>query len=118
MLAAVLELAFREIPADPAHKRCEQGDTLGPEWKHWRRAKFFPQCRLFFRFSSAAKVVVLAWVNDDLTKRAYGSRTDSYAVFAKTLKSGNPPDDWDVLVAGARGSSASRELGARSPRSG
>jgi len=102
MLAAVLKLAFEDIPADPAHKRFEQGEALGPARKHWRRAKFYQQYRLFFRFSSTAKVIVLAWVNDEQTKRAYGSRTDAYAVFAKLLKAGHPPDEWDALLASAK----------------
>lgn len=106
MLAAVLKLAFEDIPTDPAHKRFEQGETLGSARKHWRRAKFYQQYRLFFRYSSTAKVIVLAWVNDEQTKRACGSRTDAYAVFAKMLKAGNPPDDWDALLASAKARSA------------
>jgi len=102
ILAAVLKLAFEDIPAAPAHKRFEQGEALGPARKHWRRAKFYQQYRLFFRFSSTAKVIVLAWVNDEHTKRAYGSRADAYAVFAKMLKAGNPPNDWDALLASAK----------------
>ena len=113
MLAAVLKLAFEDIPADPAHKRFEQGETLGSGRKHWRRAKFYQQYRLFFRFSSTAKVIVLAWVNDEQTKRAYGSRTDAYAVFAKMLKAGDPPDDWDALLAPAKAPSASARLAAQ-----
>ena len=115
MLAAILKLAFEDIPADPAHKRFEQGETLGPARKHWRRAKFYQQYRLFFRFSSTAKVIVLAWVNDEQTKRAYGSRTDAYAVFAKMLKSGNPPDEWDALLASAKAPSARNRLAAHRP---
>lgn len=102
MLAAVLKLAFEDIPADPAHKRFEQGETLGPARKHWRRAKFYQQYRLFFRFSSAANVIVLAWVNDEQTRRAYGSKTDAYATFAKMLKAGHPPDNWEALLASAK----------------
>ena len=102
MLAAVVKLAFEDIPADPAHKCFDQGETLGPARKHWRRAKFYQQYRLFFRFSMAAKVIVLAWVNDEKTKRAYGSRTDAYATFAKMLKRGDPPDDWAALLASAK----------------
>jgi toxin YhaV len=115
MLAAVLKLAFEDIPADPVHKRFEQGETLGPARKHWRRAKFYQQYRLFFRFSSTAKVIVLAWVNDEQTKRAYGSRTDAYAVFAKMLNAGNPPDDWDALLAAAKAPSARARLAADRP---
>jgi toxin YhaV len=116
MLAAVLKLAFEDIPADPGHKRFEQGETLGPTRKHWRGAKFYQQYRLFFRFSSAAKVIVLAWVNDNGTKRAHGSRTDAYVTFARMLKSGNPPDDWDTLVASARGPSAANWLADKNPK--
>jgi toxin YhaV len=116
MLAAILKLAFEDIPADPAHKRFEQGETLGPARKHWRRAKFYQQYRLFFRFSSTAKVIVLAWVNDEQTKRAYGSRTDAYAVFAKMLKAGNPPDDWDALLTAAKAPTASTRLAAQRPQ--
>lgn len=116
MLAAVLKLAFEDIPADPAHKRFEQGETLGTARKHWRRAKFYQQYRLFFRFSSTAKIVVLAWVNDEQTKRAYGSRTDAYAVFAKMLTAGAPPDDWDALIAAAEAPSASARLAVRRPK--
>ncbi len=115
MLAAVLRLAFEDIPADPAHPRFEQGETLGAARKHWRRAKFYQQYRLFFRFSTAAKVIVLAWVNDEQTKRAYGSRTDAYATFAKMLKGGDPPDDWEALLASAKAPSASARLAAIQP---
>ncbi len=115
MLAAVLTLAFEDIPADPAHKRFEHGETLGPARKHWRRAKVFQQYRLFFRFSSTAKVIVLAWVNDEQTRRAYGSRTDAYAVLARMLKAGNAPDDLDALIASAGAPSAKARLGARRP---
>ncbi len=115
MLAAVLKLAFEDIPANPAHKRFEQGETLGPTRRYWRRAKFYQQYRLFFRFSTSAKVIVLAWVNDEQTKRAYGSRTDAYATFARMLKSGNPPDDWDALLMSATAPSASARLAASLP---
>jgi toxin YhaV len=115
MLAAVVKLAFEDIPADPSHKRFEQGETLGAGRKHWRRAKFYQQYRLFFRFSTAAKVIVLAWVNDEQTKRAYGGRTDAYATFAKMLTSGHPPDDSDALVKAAQAPSASARLTAIQP---
>jgi toxin YhaV len=45
---------------------------------------------------------VLGWVNDNKTKRAYGSRTDAYKVFAKMLKAGHPPKDWDALLTAAQ----------------
>lgn len=104
LLAAVLKVAFEVIPQDPARVSYRQGDTLGDTHKHWFRAKFLQQYRLFFRYqqSSGSKVIILAWVNDDDTLRAYGSANDAYAVFRKMLARGNPPDDWvDLLKASA-----------------
>lgn len=49
--------------------------------------------RLFLRFDTKAKVIIYAWVNDEDTKRTYGSKNDAYAVFRKMLDNGNPPDD-------------------------
>ena len=45
---------------------------------------------------------MLAWVNDEDTKRAYESNDDAYRVFRKMLASGYPPDDWHELLAEAR----------------
>lgn len=97
-LAAIFKLASENIPADPAAPAFRQGDTLGGNRKHWFRAKFFQQYRVFFRFDSAAKVIVLAWVNDERTLRAYGSKTDAYATFRGMLDGGAPPDDFDALM--------------------
>lgn len=72
-LAAVTKLAFGVIPQDPARQEYRQGNTLGDDHKHWFRAKFFQRYRLFFRYHAQAKVIVLAWVNDEDTKRAYVS---------------------------------------------
>lgn len=98
LLAAILRLAFDEIPANPADPAYRQGNTLGPENKHWFRAKFFQQFRLFYRFHESSKTIILAWVNDTSTKRAYGSSSDAYAVFRRMLKAGTPPNDWEALL--------------------
>ena len=97
-LAAITKLAFDVIPQDPARPEYRQGDALGGEHKHWFRAKFFQQYRLFFRYHAPSKVIVLAWVNDEDTKRAYDSNDDAYRVFRKMLESGHPPDDWNQLL--------------------
>lgn len=104
-LAAIAKLAFDVIPQDPARPDYRQGNTLGEEHKHWFRAKFFQQYRLFFRYHAPGKVIVYAWVNDEDTKRAYESGDDAYRVFRKMLESGHPPDDWDHLLAEARAAS-------------
>ena len=101
-LAAINKLAFEIIPQNPARPEYRQGATLGDDRKHWFRAKFFQQYRLFFRYHQESKIIVYAWVNDENTKRAYGSDTDAYRVFQRMLKSGNPPDDWTSLLAEAK----------------
>lgn len=105
-LAAITKLAFDVIPQDPTRSEYRQGGTLGDAHKHWFRAKFFQQYRLFFRYHAAAKVLVFAWVNDDDSKRAYESSDDAYLVFRKMLEGGHPPDDWDMLLAEARAEDA------------
>lgn len=102
-LAAIAKLAFEVIPLDPSLPDYRQGNTLGEEHKHWFRAKFFQQYRLFFRFDSASKIILYAWVNDENSKRAYGSKSDAYRVFEKMLHSGHPPDDWAELLEEAKG---------------
>jgi toxin YhaV len=112
-LAAITKLAFEVIPQDPTRAEYRQGSTVGDEQKHWRRAKFFQQYRLFFRFHAASRLLVYAWVNDEATKRAYESRDDAYRVFRRMLESGHPPDDWETLLAEARAEGERlRELGA------
>ena len=101
-LAAIAKLAFEVIPQDPLRAEYRQGNTLGEDRKHWFRAKFFQQYRLFFRYHAPSKVIVYAWVNDEDTKRAYESSDDAYRVFRKMLESGHPPDAWKQLLAEAR----------------
>ncbi|MBX9869098.1 MAG: type II toxin-antitoxin system YhaV family toxin [Burkholderiaceae bacterium] len=97
-LAAIAKLVFDVIPQDPSRAEYRQGGTLGEDHKHWFRAKFFQQYRLFFRYHASSKVIVFAWVNDDDTKRAFESSDDAYRIFKKMLESGQPPDDWDQLI--------------------
>ena len=114
-LAAISKLAFEVIPQDPTRQEYRQGNALGPDNKHWFRAKFFQQYRLFFRFHSEAKVIVYAWVNDEDSRRAYGSVDDAYKMFGKMLASGHPPIDWDQLMAEA-GAESLRLAGLASAR--
>jgi len=84
-LTAIEKLAFEVIPQNPTLSEYREGNTLGSEHKHWFRAKFFQQYRLFFRFHLESKIIVYAWVNNESTKRAYDSKTDAYRVFEKML---------------------------------
>lgn len=98
LLKRVIEIVAKEIPQDPAHEKYVQGNTLGSANRHWRRAKFLQRFRLFFRFSSTARIIIYTWVNDENTLRKSGAKTDVYAVFEKRLRKGDPPTDWDELL--------------------
>lgn len=101
-LAAIATLAFELIPQDPTRAEYRLGATLGDGHKHWFRAKFFQQYRLFFRYHQTSRIIVYAWVNDETTKRAYEQSSDAYHVFQKMLERGHPPDDWPSLLAEAK----------------
>jgi len=49
-LAAITRLLLQDIPQDPSRRGYLPGSTIGAAQRHWRRAKFFQQVRLFFRF--------------------------------------------------------------------
>ena len=102
LFRALSQLIVDAVPSDPSRDEFRQGNTLGPEYRHWRRAKIGRRFRLFFRYDSKAKVIVYAWVNDEQTLRSAGSKSDPYVVFEKMLGRGNPPDDWAALVAASK----------------
>lgn len=106
LLARIRSLIVEEIPRDPNAPVYALGNTLGPTHRHWRRAKFLQRFRLFFRFDSASRIIVYAWVNDETTLRKAGARSDPYAVFVRRLDDGDPPDDWDELLTDARSTEA------------
>lgn len=111
LLGHLLDLAFDKIPQDPASKQFRQGKSLGPGHTHWARAKTGNgRYRLFFRFSSSARAILYAWVNDEQSLRTYGAKNDAYAVFAKMLAEGTPPDDWNALVKAASEPSIGKTL--------
>lgn len=110
LLRAIERVIEECIAANPLDPQYRQGDTLGDEFKHWFRVKFVQQFRLFYRCSAEHKTIVIGWVNDFDTLRAYGSKTDAYKVFAKMLKAGDPPDDWETLLKEAKAATAATEI--------
>ncbi len=95
---ALSRLMLNTIPAEPGHPAYRQGKTLGEVYRHWRRARIGRRFRLFFRYDSASKIIIYAWVNDRKTLRQAKGKNDPYAVFKKMLLQGNPPDNWDQLL--------------------
>lgn len=102
LLSALSDHIFRIVPEDPAHPKFEQGNTLSPRHRGWRRAKFFQRYRLFFRFHTTSRIVVFAWVYDATSLRSKGGRRDPYAIFERMLDRGDPPDRWESRLALAR----------------
>lgn len=102
-LAAIYRLVTEIIPVNPNAPEFRQGNTLGKANRHWFSAGFYERYRLFFRFRSDARAIVYAWVNDDDTLRARGSRSDPYAVFKRMLAAGSPPSDWGALMKHSEG---------------
>jgi toxin YhaV len=101
---ALSTLIFETVTSDPGREAYREGNTMGPAFRHWRRAKIGRRFRLFFRFDSKSRIIVFAWVNDENTLRSSGSKSDPYAVFQRMLDSGNPPDGWAQLVSASRSS--------------
>jgi toxin YhaV len=102
LLATIHRLITESIPRDPSAAEFRQGDTLGPDNRHWFRAKFHQRYRLFFRYSTKDRLIVYVWVNDELTLRKAGSKTDAYAVFKSMLNAGDPPHTLEALLKRAK----------------
>ena len=102
LFGALSKLMFDTVPSDPHREEYRQGNTMGPAFRHWRRAKIGRRFRLFFRFDSKSKLIIFAWVNDENTLRSSSSKSDPYTVFQKMLERGHPPDDWAVLVSASK----------------
>jgi toxin YhaV len=102
LLATIRRHVTGIIPRDPTAPEFRQGDTLGPDNRHWFRAKFHQRYRLFFRFSPKNRVIVYVWVNDEFTLRKAGSKTDAYAVFKSMVTAGDPPRTLEALLKRAK----------------
>ena len=84
----------------PGDKEFNLGNTLGKTHKKWRRAKngLPNRYRLFFRYSSQSKEIILSWLNDEKSIRRDGHKNDVYEVFKRMLASGNMPHSYEELA--------------------
>jgi toxin YhaV len=98
LLATIRRYINDVIPRNPGAAEFRQGDALGPDNRHWFRAKFHQRYRLFFRFSTKDRIIVYVWVNDERTLRKASSKTDPYAVFRSMLRAGDPPQALESLL--------------------
>jgi mRNA-degrading endonuclease RelE of RelBE toxin-antitoxin system len=102
LLVTIEDYILKQIPGDPSSPEFRQGNTLGKDNRHWFRAKFHGRYRLFFRFSTEKKIIIYVWVNDEKSLRKAGAKTDPYTVFQTMLRSGNPPQSLDHLLAASK----------------
>lgn len=102
LFLALSRLILESVPSDPNREEYRQGNTMGADYRHWRRAKIGRRFRLFFRFDSKSRVIIFAWVNDETTLRSSGSKNDPYVVFQRMLGRGHPPDDWASLLSASK----------------
>jgi toxin YhaV len=57
---ALTTLIFDVIPSYPHRDVYLLGNTMGPAFRHWRRAKIGRRFRLFFRFDSKSRIIIFA----------------------------------------------------------
>ncbi len=102
LLITIRRYILETIPRDPAAPEFRLGNALGPDNKHWFRAKFHQRYRLFYRFSSQQKIIIYTWVNDEFSLRKAGAKTDPYTIFKAMLKRGELPDTFEDLLRQSR----------------
>lgn len=100
LLASVYKAILDDVPSNPADNKFRLGNTLGKEYRHWKRVKkgLPNRYRLFFRYEDKQRVIVYVWMNGEDTLRKAGAKTDVYAVFEKMLNKGNVPTSIDALL--------------------
>lgn len=76
LLAVVHKVIEEHITVNPSSPAFRHGKSLGSgKNKDWSRVKFGAgRYRLFFRYSEKEKVIILGWMNDENTLRAYGKK--------------------------------------------
>ena len=55
---ALAQLMLETVSSDPSRDEYRQGNTMGPAFRHWRRAKLGRRFRLFFRFDSKTRIII------------------------------------------------------------
>lgn len=71
LFRALSQLIMEVVPSDPSRDEFRLGNTLGPTYRHWRRAKIGRRFRLFFRYDSRPG---RSCMHGSTTKRPCGRR--------------------------------------------
>ncbi|MCL5957968.1 MAG: type II toxin-antitoxin system YhaV family toxin [Chloroflexi bacterium] len=94
LTAAVYRLVTDIVPSDPDAREF----LLRGELAKFRRAKGHglpPRYRLFWVFSSRARVIIFLYPNDPATLRKAGAKNDPYAVFRRLVARGEIGPDFE-----------------------
>lgn len=96
----VTDCIQNRIFISPTSREFILGNTLGKEHRDWRRAKqgMPNRYRLFFKYSTSDKTIVLAWFNDENSLRKANSKTDVYEVFKSMLERDEIPSNMQDLI--------------------
>lgn len=100
LLRSVRDKIRSDIPNNPADSDFALGNTLGKKYNSWKRVKkrgLPNRYRLFFKYNSIDKAIVIAWLNNESCLRKDGSQRDVYRVFLKMLHTKQIPTKWNVL---------------------
>ncbi|MGI8609912.1 MAG: type II toxin-antitoxin system YhaV family toxin [Candidatus Dormibacteria bacterium] len=87
LFRAVFEAVYNLVPSDPERRDF----LLDGDLAKFRRVKkngLPKRYRLFFVFSTKARVIIFLYLNDEHTLRNQGSSNDPYAVFSRMVSRG------------------------------
>lgn len=102
---ALAQLMLETVPSDPSRDEYRQGNTMGPAFRHWRRAKLGRRFRLFFRFDSKTRIIIFMAMMEAqtyLAKRQARADLNAFdAVMART--GGEPPREGDRILPAQNG---------------
>ena len=102
---ALAQLMLETVPSDPNRDEYRQGNTMGPAFRHWRRAKLGRRFRLFFRFDSKTRIIIFMAMMEAqtyLAKRQARADLNAFdAVMART--GGEPPREGDRILPAQNG---------------
>ena len=102
---ALAQLMLETVPSDPSRDEYRQGNTMGPAFRHWRRAKLGRRFRLFFRFDSKTGIIIFMATMEAqtyLAKRQARADLNAFdAVMART--GGEPPREGHRILPAQNG---------------
>jgi toxin YhaV len=102
---ALAQLMLETVPSDPNRDEYRQGNTMGPAFRHWRRAKVGRRFRLFFRFDSKTRIIIFMAMKEAQTYFAERQARADVAAFDTVMArtGGEPPREGDRILPAQNG---------------